>query len=328
MGPGPSLTGSRAISYVALGVALLIALGPFFATLFVAILVRQPFAFGSEGLVAASTVRIKPSQTPPWNGNTNWKKYPPNLSIPGYRHCFFYKDEDVINDVATWIRLNAQSASCPVLEQAAKPNVAAAALARIVGAVRSRWFTLAAPTVVMTALFIWSYIGDMREFNTPKFDLSSDSTSIKDSAAPALEIDEALAAARYPPTGIYVSGVKPYVDVDDDIRDIGLDGSLGTNCVIEGNVIFSAVGMLLKIYVYENDTVGRNRRSVQLYNDWFSDGERNVIWKWDSDHGREVHFRRRFRYDPAPPVGRLALGLRNWENWRENVEAKVYVKCS
>jgi hypothetical protein len=335
---GPVGTGSGTISYVALAVTLVITLGPLFATLFAASLRRAPFAFGWEGLVAASTVRIQPSHIPPWNENKNFSmQYLPNPSVRGYRHSFFYKDERVINDVATWIRLSLRNDSYSTLERAVEPSVTVQdSPAWVVRAVGSPWFINITALLVMVAIFIWSSVGDMREFNTPKFELSPDVRSIRDGAAPpTLEINKAVQPAKYPPAAIFVSSIRPYIDVVDEMSNVALDVSRGTTCVIEGDVTFSSVNMMLKIYIYQNDHLSEPEKThsfsreyrVRSGSDRFSDDERREIWKWSADHGKVVHFRRRFNYDPAPPAGRLALGVRNEASSRQHVEAKVYAQC-
>ena len=188
----PPGTGSGIISRIALGVALVLTLGPFLVTFFVAILRRAPFAFGSEGLVAASTVRIQPSQTPPWNGNNNcwkqypncWKQYPQNPNISGYRHSFFYRDENVIDDVATSIRLNEQNASSAAGKPAAEPSAARGFSAGVVQAVGAWWFAPLTALVVLVAFFSWSFTSDIRELRKAKYDLAPDVSSITDGATP------------------------------------------------------------------------------------------------------------------------------------------------
>ena len=119
----PAFGGLSLDNRIVLGVLLVVIVGPFFATLFVAALRGTCLAFGSEGIVAASTVKIQPSQSPPWSVNSSYKlEYVPDRGTKGYRHSFFYRDEHVIKDVATWIRSHGQNAkSSRVIKQDPKP---------------------------------------------------------------------------------------------------------------------------------------------------------------------------------------------------------------
>jgi hypothetical protein len=59
----------RTLTSIALIVPLLIILLPLIAAPFAAALRGNRFAFGWEGIVTGSTVRIQPSQVPPWDGD-------------------------------------------------------------------------------------------------------------------------------------------------------------------------------------------------------------------------------------------------------------------
>ena len=192
----PPSAGFDPTNHIVFGVLLVIILGPFIATPFVAAVRGTRFAFGSEGLVAASTVRVRPSRAPPWDDNKTCRvKYPPNKSIRGYRHSFFYSDEHVIDDVATWIQRNGQNAGCAVW-RAAKERTAVQAFVL-------RWFVPAVASIAMIASFSWSTLAEIRALSGVKFDLASDTSPIRGGAAPVLEVDRNIKGAVFfpPPPG-------------------------------------------------------------------------------------------------------------------------------
>jgi len=194
----PPSVGVQPLNNIVLGILLVIILGPFFATPIVAAL--RAGVFGSEGLLAASTVRIQPSKASRLDESKTCRvQYPPNKSIPGYRHCFFYSDEHVIEDVATWIRLGGQNAGCPASWRGSKQRPALQAF-------MARWFIPVAASVTMLASFGLS--NDISEFRRVKFDLASDASPIRDSTGPVLQIERTFEGGKYE-----ISGFPPWETV-------------------------------------------------------------------------------------------------------------------
>lgn len=83
----------------------LLLVGPIFGMLWSAAWRGNPLTFGAEGVFTAITVRVAPSTRPPWSripGDFE-ASFEPSKKIRGYKHCFFYQDETVADEISRWI---------------------------------------------------------------------------------------------------------------------------------------------------------------------------------------------------------------------------------
>jgi uncharacterized membrane protein YhaH (DUF805 family) len=93
------------IFYVAITLPLFVVAAPFAITAAVVIIRGSPLAFGYEGIIAASTLRIKPETIPSWSTRGRYEIFCSSSTkkIKGLRHSMFYSNTEVINKCAEWI---------------------------------------------------------------------------------------------------------------------------------------------------------------------------------------------------------------------------------
>lgn len=74
-------------------------------------------AFGPETFVESWAVRIVPKVAPSWAKATGSqiRRFQPRGRLKGWRHCFFYADDTVINEISTWLggRNSPQKSAAP-----------------------------------------------------------------------------------------------------------------------------------------------------------------------------------------------------------------------
>jgi hypothetical protein len=306
----------RIINHIMLIILLVVILGPFFATPF-AVVLRLGF-FGPEGLLAASTVWIRPSQVPAWDSSKSCQvKYPPNKRIRGYRHCFFYSDEHVIEDISNWIRQNGHP-GCPVSAGVAKPRTAVQTLI-------AQWTIPVAASIAMVASFTWPTVSEIINLSRSTSDFATGTNPIRDHSVPVLDINQTIKEAWYPTIPATPGSLTPYTysafppKMGVGEFDIALSVSPAAVCVIEGEATLSDWNMYLTIYLYEPrpPPEAAEKEVPQM-----------IIWNWRAKDGKEVRFRRRFRNYLPPGKTKFLLRVTNESTSPHPVMVKMYGQCS
>jgi hypothetical protein len=302
---------------IAIGVPSLIVMGPIVAAAFQAVIRSAPFAFGSEGFVASSTIRAQPSQLPYWhNESLKYVNYQPNKRIPGYRHSFFYSDENVIADVAAWIRSGGVVTPPPVKRAVGKPSALALFIAQ--------WFIPALTSLAMVVSYILIATNKMDRLKSMKFNRAESVTSIKNAGPPVLEFDEVFTKKpKY-------LGLAPPV-----VREAALKVPNNGICTVEGTIMFSNWNTSFEINIHgfrmlstsEMKDEYYQRNSVEYGGKRVADAHQD-IWSWNSSRGKQVDFLRQFRNQLSNLPSKLTIHVWNSSPNPARVVSKLYAQCS
>jgi hypothetical protein len=134
-----------------LGLVAAALTAPFFIVPLVSAARGTRLAFGYEGLFAASTLRIRPSQYPFWRGNeVQVFRYHPNGNIRYRRHSSFYSDAKVIDQLTEWIRSRGERLAGPVVPAPDRQHATGHPF------VLQRWVFIVASIVTMAG---WAWLG-------------------------------------------------------------------------------------------------------------------------------------------------------------------------
>ena len=302
-----------------LGLAAFIVVGPFFAVPVSWIVRGTPLAFGWEGFLKGCTLRIRPSRSPFWESeHTTVREYAADDNIEGQRHCFFYRDMNVIDDVARWIcgqRRNPvvwpKSSYAELRKRSNETTLQKASQRRSSDTQprkRWRWFgRLVIPTIA-SLIMVVGYVSLLREevsnASGIKVDTEVNVTSAGRSSVPVFEIDRDFSSAE---RGFFSISAEPEIIIG------AVDVEREARCIIEGKVKLS-----------NWDT------SVGITLDGSSEAKRWVenVWSWNSRAGKEVYFNRSF-HDGLVLSSASHFELRVWNNGIRpaRVVATVYLQC-
>jgi hypothetical protein len=223
----------------------------------------------------------------------------------------------VIEDVASWIRSNGNEATASAFHLAAKPRPAFQDFVR-------RWSIPALASIAMTVSFVWLTLDRIHKASGVKYDLASDVTSIQQSAAPVLKIDQTFASKK-----------GRYSDYPPDVLDTSFRVPLGGTCVVEGEATLTNWRTDLEINVHgrrpltaAEETEASYAHSVLVGGHRFFDSYQGNIWYWTSSHGKIVHFRLRFHNELSAPTAWLEMRVWNMSDDAARLAIVMYAKCS